>query len=66
VKPDASEKFTDFCVINYGLKSVACFAFASLLVIHATDFSQWLMTEFLSDEFIRRFGKANLKISAEC
>jgi hypothetical protein len=46
-----------FSVINYGLKPVACFAFA----IRATDFSQWLMTSFLSAEFIRRlFGRANL------
>ncbi len=37
-----------FCVINYGLKPVAWnFVFASLAhALHATDFSQWLMTSF--------------------
>jgi hypothetical protein len=42
-------------VINYGLKSVAWFGFAAPITIHATGFSQWLMTDFfLSAEFIRR------------
>jgi hypothetical protein len=42
-------------VINYGLKSVAWFGFATPITIHATGFSQWLMTDFfLSAEFIRR------------
>jgi len=43
-----------FCVINYGLKSAAWLAFALPLPAHAIGFSQWLMTEFLSAEFIRR------------
>jgi len=46
----------NFCVINYGLKSVAWFAFAEPLTVHATGFNQWLMTKFLSAEFIRRLG----------
>jgi hypothetical protein len=35
-----------FFVINYGLKSIAWFAFALPLPIHATGFSQWLVTNF--------------------
>ncbi len=53
------------CVINYGLKSVAWFVFGCVIKphIHATGFSQWLMTKFLSAEFIRLFGRANLLVS---
>jgi len=42
------------CVINYGLKSVAWFSFGCAINIHATGFSQWLMTKFMSAEFIQR------------
>ncbi len=53
-----------FFVINYGLKSVAWFAFGCVIRphIHATGFSQWLMTKFLSAEFIRRFGAINWRV----
>jgi hypothetical protein len=51
-----SKSALNFCVINYGLKSVAWFAFALPSAIHATGFSQWLMTKFLSVEFIRHLG----------
>jgi len=46
----------NFCVINYGLKPLARnFVFASsTYALHATDFSQWLVDEFLSTEFIWR------------
>jgi hypothetical protein len=50
--PVLSRRF-NFCVINYGLKSVAWFVFALPSAIHAAGFSQWLMTKFLSVEFIR-------------
>ncbi|MFZ8852501.1 hypothetical protein [Fervidibacter sp.] len=51
-----SKSALSFCVINYGLKSVAWFAFVLPSAIHATGFSQWLMTKFLSVEFIRHLG----------
>jgi hypothetical protein len=38
-----SKSALNFCIINYGLKSVAWFAPST---IHATGFSQWLMTSF--------------------
>jgi hypothetical protein len=43
-----------FFVNDYGLKSVAWGFLPAPSNIHATGFSQWLMTKFLSDEFIRR------------
>jgi len=41
-------------IINYRLKPIAFFIFAVPLTIHATGFSQRLMTDFWSAEFIRR------------
>ena len=41
---------------------MAWFVFAAPLTIHVTGFSQWLMTKFLSAEFIRRFGSFDWRV----
>jgi hypothetical protein len=46
-----------FFVINYGLKSVAWNFEVAPTTNHATGFSQWLMTNMMSAEFIRRLGE---------